>query len=89
MGSDGCCSLWQRLCVGVGLLFGLRGHDFRAGRSYMNMAYGQHAWPVRILRMCSWTLGQVFGTIPEALRSVTFAERVSKTPIWLAGVPSF
>jgi glycine/D-amino acid oxidase-like deaminating enzyme len=81
---DPSCSPWRRLRVGLGLLFGVRGHDFRAGRSYMNLVYGQHPWPVRILRMCGWTLGQVFSTIPQALTSVTFADRVSKTPIWLA-----
>ena len=82
--ADQCCDLWRRLRVGVGLLFGLRGHDFRAGRSYMNLAFGSHAWPVRVLRLCGWTLGQMFGAIPEALRSVTFADKVSRTPIWLA-----
>ena len=84
MGSDGGCSLWWRLRVGVGLLCGLRGHDLRAGRSYMNLAYGQHAWPVRALRMCAWTLRQMFGAMPGALTSVTFADRVSRTSIWLA-----
>lgn len=78
------CSLRERLRVGLGLLLGLRGHDFRAARSFMNLVYGEHFWPVKLLRMCGWALGQMFGAIPNALTSVSFAEEVSRTPIWLA-----
>ena len=62
----GSCGLWWRLRVGAGLLFGLRGHDFRAARSFMNLVYGRRSWPARASRMCLWVLGQMFGTIwPE------------------------
>lgn len=84
MQSDERCGLMERLRVGLGLLCGLRGHDFRAAISFMNRAYGRHFWPVKLLRMCGWALGQMFAAIPAALTSVSFAEKVSRTPIWLA-----
>jgi glycine/D-amino acid oxidase-like deaminating enzyme len=84
MEPDRSCNLWERLRVGMGLVFGLRGHDFRAARSFMNLVYGEHFWPVKLLRMCGWALRQMFGVIPDALTSVSFAEEVSRTSIWLA-----
>lgn len=78
------CGMWKRLRVAGDLLLGLRRHDLRAGRSFMNLAYGKNRLPLRVLRMCGWALSQMFSTIPAALTSVTFADRVSRTPIWLA-----
>ena len=78
------CSLWKRLRVACNLLIGLRLHDLRAGQSFMNLAYSKSRLPFRVLRMCGWALSQMFSTIPVAASSVTFADRVSRTPIWLA-----
>lgn len=73
-----------RLRVGLGLLCGLRRHDLRAARAFMKMMYGTYALPIRLIRFLGWALRQMFGVIPEALMSVTFAHKVSRTPIWLA-----
>lgn len=84
MDSPESCSVTKRMMVGLRLLFGLRGHDFRAARTFMDTFHSKALWPVRVIRVCGWALGQMFGAIPKALTTVTFADEVSKTPIWLA-----
>ncbi len=84
MSSPETCSILKRLRVGLGLLFCLRRHDFRAAGTFMSTFYGGRVLPVRVLRMWGWALGQMFGEIPRALASVTFDKEVSRTPIWLA-----
>ncbi len=78
------CRLWTRLRVALSLLCGLRRHDLCAGWTFMNTMYAGHVMPVRLLRFFGWTLRQLFGAIPDALTTVTFAWKVSRTPIWLA-----
>lgn len=84
MAGEVMCGLLRRLRVALGLLLGLRWHDFRAARSFANLTWKQRSLPVRLLKLGGWVLGQMFGIIPEALTTVTFARRVSRTPIWLA-----
>ena len=78
------CRPWTRLRVALSLLCGLRHHDLRAARSFMDTMYHGDAVPVRLLRFLAWALRQMLGDIPEALTTVTFAPKVSRTPIWLA-----
>lgn len=77
-------TLWWRLRVFFGLLFGLRKHDLRAARTWINTMYPGAPVVVRWIRFVRWSLGQMWCTIPDALGDVTFAARVSRTPIWLA-----
>ncbi len=83
MRSEKRCGLFTRLRVGLSLLAGLRRHDVRAARTFMETFFAEDRGLVRVLRMWRWALGQMFGTIPRSLTTVTFAETVARTPIWL------
>jgi hypothetical protein len=71
-----------RTCFG--LLCGLRRHDFRAARTWINTMYPESSLPGRDLRFVFWSLGQLWRRIPDTLAMTTFAAPVSRTPFWLA-----
>ena len=66
------------------LLCGLRKHDFRAAATWINTMYPGVSFVGRCCRFVRWSLWQMWYEIPNALCTVTFAPKVSKTPIWLA-----
>lgn len=77
-------TLGWRLRVFFGLLFGLRKHDFRAARTWVNTMYPGVSPLTKFMRFVNWSLRQMWCEVPDALRCATFAAQVSKTPIWLA-----
>lgn len=77
-------TLAWRVRVFCELLLGLRKHDFRAARTWVNTMYPNVAWPARWLRFVRWALRQMWCEVPDVLRTATFAAPVSKTPLWLA-----
>ena len=78
------CGLLERLKVALGLLGGLRTHDFRAARTFIQTTSAELPLHVRLWRFAGWTFHQMFVIIPDALREVKFAQPVAKTPYWLA-----
>ncbi len=68
----------------LGLVLGLRRHDLRAARTFMNTLIPGVSFPIRLARFLIWVLHQSFVAIPRALKSTRFARPVSRTPIWLA-----
>ena len=75
----------DRVRVCLGLLSGLRRHDFRAARTWIRMMYaGRHSFPVAIVKFSGWAVRQMLGEIPQAMQHTTWARTVSKTPSWLA-----
>ncbi len=72
-----------RVRVALRLLVGLRAHDLRAARSYTRLMWSQHSVFRRLLLFFGWSLRQMFDVIPRGLMSVTFADTVKSTPIWL------
>jgi glycine/D-amino acid oxidase-like deaminating enzyme len=75
---------WHRCRVFFGLLLGLRRHDFRSARTWIDTMYPGQSWVRRRLHFVRWALRQMWVEIPETLKSARFAEQVSRTPIWLA-----
>jgi glycine/D-amino acid oxidase-like deaminating enzyme len=73
-----------RVKVALGLLLGLRPHDLGAARTFVATAYPSVSTPVALLRFAGWVAGQAFGTIPNALTTVSFARHVSRISVWLA-----
>ena len=73
-----------RLGVSIGLLAGLRGHDFAAAMSFMSRVFPHDGLPTRLVKFTSWALDQMLHAIPDALTTATFARRVSRTSIWLS-----
>jgi glycine/D-amino acid oxidase-like deaminating enzyme len=74
----------NRILVALGLLAGLRGHDFSAARSFMRRVYPSDSQLTRLFKFSGWALSQMFGSIPEALSTASFARPVSRTSIWLS-----
>ncbi|MSO21732.1 MAG: FAD-binding oxidoreductase [Acidobacteria bacterium] len=74
----------KRLKVVLGLLLGLRRHDLRAARTFLNTMYSGRPWPVRLLLFIGWFVRNAFVDIPNGLEDVSWEKPVSKTPIWLA-----
>ncbi len=74
----------MRLRVFLGLLCGLRKHDFRAAATWINTMYPGVSPVGRLVRFFRWSLWQMWCEIPDALGTATFAPSVSRTPIWLA-----
>jgi glycine/D-amino acid oxidase-like deaminating enzyme len=72
-----------RLIVFFQLLFGLRRHDFRAARTWIQAMYTEQALPVRIIRFMSWALELMWIRVYRTRRWATFARPVSRVPIWL------
>lgn len=77
-------SVWMRLQVFLGLLCGLRKHDFRAAATWINTMYPGESLSVRWSKFVRWSLWQMCSDIPDALTTTTFARTVSQTPIWLS-----
>ena len=76
-------SLWMRLRVFLGLLCGLRKHDFRAAATWIDTMYPGVPPVARFFKFVRWSLWQMWCEIPDALCTATFARTVSRTPIWL------
>ncbi|MDA1054374.1 MAG: FAD-dependent oxidoreductase, partial [Planctomycetota bacterium] len=77
-------SVGLRLRVFLGLLLGLRRHDFRAAATWINTMYPGVSPVGRLFKFFRWSLWQMWFEIPDALGTTTFAPSVSTTPIWLA-----
>lgn len=78
------CGLFRRIGVALGLICDLRKHDFRAAATFMRTRFANDCWPTRLFKFVRWSWRQMFSAIPDALTTVSFAECVSRTPIWLA-----
>ena len=72
-----------RLKVFFELLAGLRRHDFRSARTFMQMQSPGKAFPRRLGRFVGWALHQMWCEIPDTMQRVSFADPVSKVPCWL------
>ena len=72
-----------RLRVTAGLLAGLRWRDITSAREFMRLRYGQHSWPVRVIRLILWSLHVMWCEVPDSLPWVTLESEVSRTPYWL------
>ena len=68
----------------LSLLFGLRRHDLRAARTFINTMLPGASFLLRLGEFLVRALGQIFIAIPKALKTACFAHPVSRTPIWLA-----
>ena len=77
-------SFWFRLKVMLGLICGLRRHDFRAARSFANMQFSERSSLVKFGKFLAWALRQMWCEIPETIRSSSFEKPISRVPIWLA-----
>jgi len=74
----------DRLRCVARLILELRTHDFRAARTFVRSRYPDSPWPIAWSRFTGWALQQMWSTIPEAMTDVTFADHVSRIPMWLA-----
>lgn len=74
----------MRCRVFLGLLCGLRKHDFRAAATWINTMSPGVSPIARFFNFVHWSLRQMWCEIPDALGASTFARNVSRTPIWLA-----
>ena len=72
-----------RVRVFVGLLLGLRRHDLRSSRTWINTMYPGKSLISRYLNFIGWSLDQMWCKIPDSLMTTTFAPHVSRTPFWL------
>ena len=77
------CSILFRLRVASGLIFDLRPYDFRAAATFMRKMYSKDSFPLRLYKFLQWSFRQIFIVIPEAMTTVKFDRRISRTPIWL------
>ena len=73
----------NHLCESVGLVAGLKPHDFRAASTFLKGMYPDDGILVRLTRFVAWAVPQVFVVIPNALRTASFSRPVSRVPIWL------
>lgn len=75
--------LGTRLRVALELLTGLRWRDIHSARQFMSVRFGQHAWPVRVVKLLRWALHISWQLVPESLGWVHLDEHMSRTPFWL------
>ncbi len=72
--------LWQA----VQLIAGLRRHDLRAARTFIDTAFPTAGLVARWAQFARWVARHTFGVIPDALAGVTFDRCMSRVPVWLA-----
>jgi hypothetical protein len=72
-----------RLVRFLTLLCGMRRHEFRAARTWIQTMYPGVALGRRLLGFFSWSLQTMWRTIPDAAQLVRFASPISRTPVWL------
>lgn len=66
------------------LLTGLRRHDVRAAKTWLNTMYPGASRLARYRHFIGWALDQLWRQLPAAMKVSTFAKPVSRTPYWLA-----
>src|SRR5437870_6921041 len=72
-----------RLVVFFQLLFGLRRHDFRAARTWIQTMYPGHSRPARLLHFTGWAMDLMWRKVYRTRTWAAFHRPVSRTPIWL------
>ena len=72
-------SVGIRLRVFLGLLLGLRKHDFRAAATWIRTMYPGVSLASRFFKFIRWSLWQMWCEIPDALCTATFARTVTRT----------
>lgn len=77
-------NIFTRIAVAWQLLVGLRGHDFKAARSWTTRNYPGSLWPIKLLKFVGWSTKTMLLTIPNALVGVTFAKPTLRISYWLA-----
>lgn len=75
--------LLSRLRTVFELLLGLRRHDFRAARTFIDSFFPGQGLLSRAVSFTGWTLKLMWHQIPETNVWASFAKPVSRTPIWL------
>ncbi len=68
---------------------GLRRHDFRAARTWIQTFNPGRSLPVRLALFLRWALTQIWLRMPETAAWASFARPVSRTPVWLADPDPF
>ena len=72
-----------RLRTMLELVLGLRRHDFRAARTFMASFYPGQGVMSRTVSFARWAMKLMWRQIPETASWASFANPVSRTPIWL------
>ena len=82
-------SLTMRVREAFRLIAGLRRHDLRAARTFVNSAFPSAGPVAQWTQFALWAVRHTCSVIPEAVADVTFARPVVRAPIWLdAGNPA-
>lgn len=74
----------ERIRAACYLAVHLHRHDFRAARTFLRRTYPDDGPFRRAVHFLAWLRNQCGQAIPCALRTVSFHDPVSSTPIWLA-----
>lgn len=73
----------NRIFIFFKLNFGMRRHEFRAARTWINTMYPGRLLIQKLLLFLCWSIKSMWRTIPDALTWVQFNNPVSRTPVWL------
>ena len=76
-------SVFKRIETACGLLIGLRRHDFRAARTWLNMMYPGVNLMTRLYRFVCWSVGQMLIEIPQAMGYASWNAPIKKKSFWL------
>lgn len=81
--------LLARIVTFLELTFGLRRHDFRAAKTFLDSFYPGRGLVSQTLSFAGWVLNLMWRQIPETKTWASFAKPVSRTPIWLCAKDPF
>ena len=73
----------KRLLLVLNLLLGMRRHEFRAAKTWINTMYPGKKLMRRLLLFFTWSVKTMWRTIPNANDRIRFKNPVSRTPVWL------
>jgi glycine/D-amino acid oxidase-like deaminating enzyme len=77
-------SILFRIRVVIGLLLGLRCHDFRAARTFVSTQWPDATPFAKLQKFLIWSWRQVWFDLPDIMRDIRFSRPVSRVPFWLA-----
>ena len=79
-------NVFKRLWICCGLLLGLRRHDFRAAKTWLNTMYPGVGLAKRLYRFACWSIRQMLIEIPESMRYASWQKPVKKKAFWLEDI---
>ena len=83
MSKNNSVGFFYRVRIFIGLLLGIRLHDFRAAKTLVRLEFGNYPFIIAWYKFFIWALKQMWITIPNVMPWMSIKNPLSKEPFWL------